>query len=144
MVALHNAPAVAYPVGRSVLYNSMLVLMLGLGMAALSIWLWHADEIQAIHYAVVCLDVLLWLWAVQAWRRLPQGLLRWDGAVWTLHTGQRVQTVQVQVVLDAQSHVLLCLRPVGPTGMAVWVWPSANKQADRWLALRHALFAPSN
>jgi hypothetical protein len=139
---MHHAPAVSYPVGRSVLYDGLLVLMLVLGGLALSVWFFALDERHPGHVFVLVVVAGMWLWALRARRQQPKGLLRWDGAAWTIHTGQQVRTVSVQVVLDLQHHLLLCLQPVEPRGPVIWVWPVATQQRDRWLALRQALFAP--
>lgn len=138
---MYAAPALSYPVGRSVLYGGLVCLMLALGLLAQLVW-WRASDTLTMRHGVVwVLSGVLWLWALHVWRHWPTAVLRWDGQHWTLLEDEQVQAVSVQVVLDGQSQLLLCLRTTPPSRRSYWVWPQARTQPERWLGLRQALFA---
>jgi hypothetical protein len=139
---MYNAPAVTYPVGRSLFQAGLILAVLLAGAAAQGAWWW----LSAKHGVVHGLGWLLWLvfgaWAVWRGVHLQQAQLAWDGRDWRLQAGASSPPVRPQVILDVQHHLLLCLRP--ETGFAVWVWPAQGTQPERWLALRRALFHPAS
>jgi len=141
--AMHNAPAVSFPVGRSRFYAAMVLGVLTLSASTLVLWVTQADALVLRHL----IGALLWLisagWAVRAWRQTPVGVLHWDGRVWTWRVGNAGDNmdlvVDVAVVLDVQIAVLLRL---SAQNELIWLWPEQRMAAHQWLALRRAVFAP--
>ncbi|MEI7535593.1 MAG: hypothetical protein WCJ76_00210 [Comamonadaceae bacterium] len=136
---MHKAPAVAYPVGRSVLHGWLLGLSSLTG--ALAGWFWRIqaspDAWFQWLYAVVLL--LASLAACRIWWRSPSGNLRWDGQAWKLNVLDRGLCGLVTVHLDLQGYLLLCLR--SEDGGRSWLWLERRADAINWHALRGAVFS---
>jgi hypothetical protein len=139
---MYNAPAVTYPVGRSLFQAGLILAVLLAGAAAQGAWWW----LSAKHGVVHGLGWLLWLvfgaWAVWRGVHLQQAQLAWDGRDWRLQAGALRPRVTPQVILDVQHSLLLRLR--SEAGLPLWVWPVQRTQPERWLALRRALFQPAS
>lgn len=86
------------------------------------------------------------------WRRLPQGLLLWDGQHWCFENrsesgGERRGPVAApiegvpEVLLDLQSH--LALRWRSAQGCSAWLWLTRASDAAHWADLRRAVHARS-
>ena len=101
---------------------------------------------SAEHGPMHGLGWLSWLafgaWALWSVAHTPQQQLVWDGQDWRLQSGAMSAWVRPQVILDLQQNMLVLLRPAA--GPAVWVWHTQKAQAERWLALRRALFNPAS
>ncbi|MDR3370548.1 hypothetical protein [Rhodoferax sp.] len=137
---MHSAPAVSYPVGRSHFYGQLLVAAVLLGGGSLFAWITQSDERAFRHMA----GAALWLGsataAIVTWLRSPHGLLTWDGQNWTWTCRDMPRQVELIVVLDSKSTLLLLLR--GMSALDSWVWLERSAAPTRWLPLRRAVFAP--
>jgi len=136
---MHKAPAVTYPVGRSVLHAWLLGLS-GL-TGALAGWFWRIDASpepwgQGM-YAVIL--VLASLAAFRNWWCSPSGNLHWDGQGWTLKVSERRLCGVVTVHLDLQAWLVLCLR--SEEGGRKWLWLERRADPINWHALRGAVFS---
>lgn len=138
---MHNAPAVTYPVGRSLFYGWMVVAVGLLGSLVLLLWLaipvapgWRQWFLAGVLVAAV-------LGAGDVWRRSPRGSLRWDGRLWEWASSGTAVAGHLVVHLDFQSWMVLSLRT--DRGVTVWLWPERHSDAANWDALRRAVFARS-
>ena len=145
---MHSAPAVTFPVGRSRFQAGVLLSLLvlggvagGLWQAQLGTWGWRQNLFLA-SLAVAA------LFAVDAWRRRPQGHLRWDGQLWywdSAHAHRPAWPLVhggLALHLDLQFFMLLRLCP--EQGPALWLWLDRGPDIRRWRALRRAVFCTSN
>jgi len=138
---MHSAPSVSYPVGRSRLVRSGVLVVWLLGVLAACGW-WLQTDGAAWQRAVLALALLAA--AVGAGRacRLGEGLrLRWDGRQWCAEDARRcLQRASVTVHLDFQSLMLVRLR--APGERAAWLWLQREADPAQWRALRRAVHAP--
>jgi hypothetical protein len=85
---------------------------------------------------------MLWLVASAvanaAWLRSPLGNLTWDGQIWTWTSQGETWPVDVAVLFDGQSVLLLRLQALQTV---FWLWPQQRMVKARWLAFRRAAFA---
>jgi hypothetical protein len=139
---MHNAPPVAYPLGRSHFQGVALgVLWLaGLGVTV-GWWLvapgldWRIGVATA---AVAAAGVAAWV----GWRSVPVGQLHWDGQVWRWESqGYQSGTpvLALSVVLDLQGVMLIRLANHDHAGM--WLWAQRTSFPERWLDLRRAVYS---
>jgi hypothetical protein len=135
---MHNAPSVAYPVGRSFFLGGLL-LTLWLGGATACLLGWR-EGAAADRYLAVC-SVALLLAAGLAARfcyRMPSGVLRWDGHAW--HGPQETSgPMHLQVHLDWQRYLLVYLH--GAPAPGLWLWLAAESDPAHWRAVRCAVHA---
>ena len=138
---MHNAPAVTYPVGRS-LFHGLIVVAAGL-LGCLALLFWLTTPVVPGWRQWLLAGVLLFalLGAGEAWRRSPRGSLRWSGDVWEWTTSGMAQVGHLVVHLDFQSWMLVSLRP--DRGAVRWLWPERRSDVLNWDALRRAAFARS-
>lgn len=136
---MHHAPAVSYPVGRSRFHGLLVLTVIMVSGVTLTAWIVQADAVLSRHVAGAVLGLLTAAAALQQWWRSPAGNLSWDGQDWHWTSGGEPQLVAVDVVLDGQTVLLLCLRT--PRRQSHWVWPERRLAPPRWLALRRAVFA---
>ncbi|MDD2924188.1 hypothetical protein [Rhodoferax sp.] len=136
---MHHAPAVSYPVGRSRFHGLLVWAVIMALVAALTAWTLQADAVLARHVVAAVLGLLTAAGALRQWWLTPVGNLTWDGQDWRWTSGGDPQVVDVAVVLDGQSALLLCLRT--PRQQLSLVWPERRMAPPRWLALRRAVFA---
>ena len=138
---MHRAPAVTYPVGRSVSYGWLLGLSTVIGVAAGILWSLQAAPglwLQLLYTAVLLLCSLT---AFGVWWRSPRGNLQWDGHAWTFNTPNRSFSGPVTVHLDLQWCLLLRMCVQGDSRR--WLWLESGKDALAWHALRRAVFSAS-
>jgi hypothetical protein len=139
---MHNAPPVAYPLGRSHFQGWALA---GFWIAGLLVtigwWLiapgfdWRTVTAMA---AVVAAGVAAWL----GWRSAPLGQLHWDGQVWRWESpGYQAGTPvrALSVVLDLQR--ILLIRLDNHDHASLWLWAHRSAFPDRWLDLRRAVYS---
>ncbi|MDO8387047.1 MAG: hypothetical protein Q7T13_11690 [Polaromonas sp.] len=139
---MHNAPPVAYPLGRSLFQGWALA---GLWLAGLLVtafwWLagpgfdWRTGLAVA---AVVAAGVLAWL----GWRSAPVGQLHWDGQAWFWESpGYQAGTpvLALSVALDLQRTLLIRLDNHDHASM--WLWAHRSAFPERWLDLRRAVYS---
>lgn len=150
---MRNAPSVTYPVGRCAVHGKVLTLLGALGLLALALlamlwasasaaWLWGGG------LAWLCWSAL----ALRTWWRSPSASLQWDARAasasalpgervggWRWHgAGLPVSDLErVEWVVDAQTVLLLRLKPLAAP--ARWVWLEARSDPVRWDDLRRAL-----
>ncbi len=138
---MHNAPAVTYPVGRSLFHGWMVVAVGLLGSLVLLLWLatpvvpgWRQWFLAGVLIAAV-------LGAGDVWRRSPRGTLRWDGHLWEWASSGAAVAGHLVVHLDFQSWMVLSLR--ADRRQTIWLWPERRSEALSWEALRRAVFSRS-
>lgn len=147
MRAPSNAPAVRYPYGRSQRVGRVIAALAMAGLACTAAWLqWGGGNTGLGLKAAVGLG--LWIVCValawRFWRRLPSGLVAWDGGRWELADGNpgqsRILSAAPQVHLDLQACMLLSAR-IADDGPHRWLWLEQRSDAALWTALRCAVFA---
>jgi hypothetical protein len=139
---MHNAPPVAYPMGRSSLQAGLL----------LAVWLSGAAALVLCALFAPALGWRLWLlalavcaggcMAVWGWRNSPVGLLHWDGQNWhwespAYQSGTPVRRLSVK--MDFQRVLLLKLE--NQDHARLWLWAERKGMPERWLDLRRAVYA---
>lgn len=139
---MHNAPPVAYPLGRSHFQGAALV---GLWLAGLLVtvgWWLAAPAFDWRHgiamAAVVAVGTAAWL----RWRNAPIGQLRWDGQVWLWESAAYPSGMPVRalsVALDLQRTLLLRLD--NHDHASLWLWAHRAALPERWLDLRRAVYS---
>jgi hypothetical protein len=136
---MHHAPAVNFSVGRSRFHGYLLIGLVTLGAGTLLAWCLQADDVQTRHVLAWGVWLMTSITAIVAWLRSPLVSLTWDGQIWTWTNQGESRPVDVAVLFDAQSLVLL---RVQTTQSCIWVWPEQRIARSRWLAFRRAIFAP--
>ena len=136
---MYNAPAVSYPVGRSRFHGWLLATVLAVGASSLAVWTMQSDDAGLRHLSAIGLWLMTASWAIWAWFRTPDGLLIWDTKTWMWTSDEKTRQVNVSVVLDSQSVLLLHLRL--PGDLPLWIWAERRMAPARWLALRRAVFS---
>ena len=135
---MHNAPAVSYPLRRSMFHGLFIVVIVSLGATTLTIWTAQADALQVRHLGVALLWLISTCLAAWYWFHTPVGALTWDGVVWTSRSGVQVDVVVPKVLLDVSGGLLLRLQT--QHGGVRWVWPERRVVPLRWLSFRRAVF----
>lgn len=140
-----RAPAVLYPLGRSVALGVVLAGWLLAGAAVLAAWLAGG---AVLSWGPVVMAGGLWLAAavsvVHFWRQQFVGALRWDGQAWALE-GEgpekifRALSAPPEVLLDLQAHLWVCVSPLGHR--RTWLWLERTSQPERWLDMRRAVYS---
>ena len=151
---MRSAPSVTYPVGRSVLFRRLLLVVGALGVAALVL-----AFVFGLGWWVLAGGLAWVIWgmtAMRTWQRQPLGRLAWvpstehavDPALrtvvghWSWSSAAYLGGVvlqRVERVHDLQAWMLL--RLYNPDGARTWVWVERGSDPDRWDALRRALWA---
>jgi hypothetical protein len=139
---MHNAPPVAYPLGRSHFQGRVLAGLWMLGVLILACW-WSAApafdwRIGVGVGALATAGLAAWL----GWRNAPAGQLRWDGQVWRWESqgypsGTPVLTLSG--ALDLQRTLLLRLE--NHDHATLWLWAHRASLPERWLDLRRAVYS---
>lgn len=142
--ASHTAPAVRYPVQRSLLLLRALVLCAVSGGLTLLAWGWQGTGTRQ-HGLPLFFAVVLWLSAcIVAWRFWANGVrgfLAWNGQDWTLEALPHLSAVagKLTVHLDLQAH--LWLRWKSGAGDTHWLWLEQRSARGRWSDLRRAVYS---
>lgn len=143
--------AVRYPVGRTRLLGVALLALAAAGWVLLAGWAAQGAGAAAGRIAMagaLCLTCNGCAW--HFWRRLPQGVLHWDGQRWCFENrsegrseGRGPGCVPAEgvpeVLLDLQNH--LALRWRSAQGHSRWLWLTRATDAARWADLRRAVHA---
>lgn len=137
---MHSAPAVSYPVGRSYFQACLLTTLALLTALVMVVWVFQSALPDLRHVAAALLWLLTAAWSTWQWLQTPSGSLAWDGRCWTWSDARSTQAVQLAVVLDMQSCLLLRLHVLADQ-CTVWVWPERRSAWVRWQALRRAVFS---
>ena len=141
---MHNAPSVAYPVGRCAFQRWVFAGLCVTSVAVLLAWAW--------------MQALSWLWGLAAagwcvavvvgahasWRSM--GTLSWTGQVWCWHGSAAASDDalgEVHVALDVQGGLLLEWTPLSADKPFAtrWLWLGAENAPKLWQDLRRAVFA---
>ena len=136
---MHKAPAVTYPVGRSVLHAWLLGLSCLTGVLAGWFWRVQASPQPWIQWLYAVVLLLASLAAFRGWWRSPGGSLRWDGKGWQLSVLDSRLGGVVSIHLDLQAWLVLCLR--SEEGGRKWLWLERRADPINWHALRGAVFS---
>lgn len=139
---MHNAPPVAYPLGRSHFQGWVLAGSWLAGLLVTLAW-WRVGpgfdwRIGAAMAALVGSGVAAWL----GWRSAPVGQLHWDGQAWLWESqGYQAGTpvLALSVALDLQRILLIRLDNHDQAGM--WLWAHRRAFPERWLDFRRAVYS---
>jgi toxin CptA len=137
--AMHSAPALTYPVGRSRFQVWLLCLI---GLVSVSAGLRWVQQSGPVDWRQGLFAVTLLIYGlvdVLAWRRTPTGTLHWDGQVWGWTEMTQSLSGAVTVHLDLQFCMVLSLQ--SENGSRIWLWPERRRDPVRWSALRRAVFS---
>ena len=141
---MHQAPALAFQVGRSAVHGYLLIGLAGVSLMTGVLWLLPIDDAgwrQALFFVSWLLVLGI---AVRQWQHWPSGELIWDGAAWRWQGTGLWATEQchglLRPQLDWQVGLLLSLQP--DSGKRIWLWAQCCDDAQQWAALRRAVFAP--
>ena len=151
---MHNAPPVAFPVGRFVWGRAFMLGLVLLSVLGLVGW-------QVNGQASVDMEILAWaFWAVcvgsaVAWaprQALTKGCLFWSGETWLLQAegnegrGQaEEQRIEVSVGLDMGFGLLLFVRMLDEQGQGcgqlVSAWLQERSMPSKWHGFRCAVYS---
>ncbi len=141
---MHNAPSVAYPVGRCAFQRWVFAVICVISGAVLVAWAWMQPLSWVWGLAVVtwCIAVVTGLHA--CWRSM--GTLSWTGQVWCWHgssEGSDDALGEVRVAIDVQGALLLEWTPLSADKPFAtrWLWLGAENVPKLWQDLRRAVFA---
>ena len=137
---MHQAPPVAYPLGKVQTLRRCVALAWALVLVIDVYWLGQAQWQDWKPWLGLSLTALA---GASAYRFRPagrDGLLQWDSRGWSHREGESETAGVVTVHLDLQSVLLVYW--ASASGPGAWYWLSAAAQPSRWLALRRAVFAP--
>lgn len=144
-------PSVQYPVGRTRLLGAALLALAAAGWVVLACW--AAQGAGAAAGRIMMAGALCLACngcALHFWRRLPQGMLHWDGQRWCFENrsagrgagrgpGAAPTEGAPEVLLDLQNH--LALRWRSALGRSRWLWLTRASDPPRWADLRRAVHA---
>jgi len=139
IAAMHNAPAVSYPVGRSYFHAALVACVVVASAAILLVWTVQSDAWLARHTVAWLVWLLCLFFAALGWWRSPQGVLRFTGDSWQWVDPAQTQQVTLVVQLDWQQTLLV--RTSDAQSRVRWLWLARSRQPQRWLDLRRAVFA---
>ena len=139
----YSAPAVRYPVTRSLWLAFFLVWWSLAGCLSLAAWAAGGAGTQwgsiaaAAGLWTVCSALAAWFW-----RASPCGTLVWNGAEWMLEPPSGLQggtvCATLQVHLDLQRSLWVRLQP--ESGQALWLWLERGNAPQWWGDLRRAVY----
>lgn len=136
---MHNAPPIAFPLGRSRFQAWLLGGYAAVALAAFALWLRQASWTDWRLLCFALLTLTLWSWAVGNWWRSPGGRLCWDGQSWCWHSAGVSACGALRVRMDLQFFLLLSLNT--NTTKSAWLWAERAADAQRWRDFRCAVFA---
>ena len=136
---MHAAPSVTYPVGRSAFAGLLSAATGAAGLVAILLWAWFSPGFGARQAAALAVLAASCAFGWQAWRRSPQGNLRWDGSAWQWEEGGEATPGQPELALDLQSRLLVRWR--GDAGGTRWLWLERKSDVSDWDALRRAVYS---
>lgn len=134
---MHRAPAVSFGVKRSRWHLRGVIFLWSLGLSvSLTLVLGQSGgALEGIVFAALLgAGVLSW----RGWQLSPVGCLRWDGQHWHWSGLEAPGPCRLNVLLDFQSVLLVCVR--GDARRPVWLWLEQPEPVGvQWRALRRAL-----
>jgi hypothetical protein len=141
---MRNAPAVSYPVARSVLAAWAVASLWTVAALCTLLVATKAGQGAWVSAAAIVSCLLLGLAALVQWRKSPVGVLSWDRKQWQfarVGTGvvEPMALQQISVRLDFQWVILVTF--CTPSGPNLWIWLNKNADGTHWRRLRCALYA---
>lgn len=134
---MHRAPAVSYRVARSRWYLRVVISLWLLGFST-SLALAHRQSNWAFDTVVFAVLLGAGFLSWRGWQRSPAGCLQWDGQHWHWSGLEESGHCQLNVLLDFQSVLLVCVR--SDISRPVWLWLEQPEPVGlQWCALRRAL-----
>lgn len=143
---LKNAPAVRYPVRRSVVLGCFMCTVLAGAAALLLAWSQFGAAGNRLRIGAA---VSLWLFGAFAawhfWSRQFVGVLAWNGSTWSMEPpGPSMPDAPrplsaAEVVLDLQACLWVCVK--GDQVPRSWLWLERRQQPHLWQDLRRALYS---
>lgn len=138
----HNAPPVAYPLGRSRFLGAVLFGVWLAGLLMLLLWHHQARLAGWPLISGMAAVLLAGLAAGSHWRNSPCGQLAWDGQCWRWESAAGGPDASAQALaLIADFQGCLLLRLDDPAGTTLWLWAQQWDAPARWLDLRRAVHA---
>ncbi|WP_210547162.1 hypothetical protein [Rhodoferax sp. PAMC 29310] len=136
---MNSAPAVQYPVGRSVFQGYFLLTCSLAGFLVGGMWASATGAFLGPQiFFFIVLSAVLSL-AGLAWHQTEAGHLVWGGESWTWTVDRQSTAGAVAVHFDSQMLMVMTLQP--EKGGPVWLWAERNSDPVRWRALRRAVYA---
>ena len=144
-MALHSAPSVLYPLGRSRFLGGLL-LTGWLLAAGITVCWWQASAIADWRPLCGCAALLIAAWLMlTGWRRAPVGRLQWDGQRWRWESlVYRSGTALEPPVVVLDLKFALFIRLDNQAGAVWWLWAERSALPAHWLDLRRAVYARSS
>ncbi|MDQ3060179.1 MAG: hypothetical protein M3R45_11770 [Pseudomonadota bacterium] len=139
----HNAPPVAYPLGRSYFLGGLLLGLWCAGLLLLLQWYRLTLELNWRLLAGLAGVLAAGLAAASNWKNAPNGQLVWDGEVWhwqDMREPAGLAAQEMSVIADFQRCLLLKLKD--QCGASLWLWVEQRAMPARWLDLRRAVYSP--
>ncbi|APW36971.1 hypothetical protein RD110_06970 [Rhodoferax koreense] len=136
---MHNAPSVSYPVGRSLFFGRLLLAIWLFAAALAAWWCLGAAAMGWRQWLVLACLPLAGGAAWSSWRAMVPGELRWDGQVWLWNPGEQAEPARLELHLDLQDRLLLCLHL--DSGHRLWCWLEWTNMPERWGDLRRAVYS---
>ena len=133
---MHSAPAVTYPVGRSLFAGAVLLAIWLTAAAAIAFWWVEASGWRPAAAALVWLAS--GVWAAGQWWRSATGAVAWDGESWNWTASGGGDSGMLEVSVDLQRSMLV--RWAGK-GASQWFWLERASRAERWDDLRRAVYS---
>jgi hypothetical protein len=148
---MHNAPPVAFPVGRFVWGRALLLAVATLSAAGLIGWQMQSQSSTLLVASAWGFWLLCWV-ATAAWaprQHASGGSLFWTGEAWFWQAehalSAQAQTVRLTVGLDTGPGLLLWIQSVDEQGRVMGPLSSAWLQADampsKWHGFRCAVYS---
>jgi hypothetical protein len=141
---MHNAPSVAYPVGRCAFERQLYAFFACVASAVWLAWALLQSPTVALWLGACCLVTA----SVAGWPALRSmdATLVWDGQGWCLHSTPHQETDQlgkVHVCWDVQKALLLKWQPSSDTlgASTRWLWLGQERSPAHWQDVRRAVYA---
>lgn len=152
-MAIHSAPSVSYPTGRSIWLALALLFILLLGAVSAGLYSYQTHSSGLPLRWQEGLIAVSWLFAFvcfgQFWGQLQRGRLDWDGLFW--HWTNSVldetegksspQTGSVSVRFDGQRCLLIKFKPSLDGGRVQWLWLERAFAPEHWHDVRRAVYS---
>lgn len=136
-----------YLLRRSLALGAVLAGLLLAGTGVLAVWVvWGVRSPWVAGTVAACLWLVAGALTLHFWLRQFVGVLRWDGQGWSLEGGGphgstefRALSCPPQVILDLQTHLWVCVFPLGQR--RTWLWLERSSQPERWMDMRRAVYS---
>ena len=138
----HSAPQLTYPLARSVVLGSTLIVIWLAGAVLTGWWFYFLAAADWRAWLAAGAVLLTGIFAALSWLRSPAGELSWDGQYWrwqSLSYAGGGAALELAVALDLGRAMLLRLE--NSDGAALWLWAEKSALPYRWLDLRRAVYS---